>query len=87
MITFDTTICPPGGDEDDFMPVSVSYEMRDLGVMGKRNEKVRPVIRVVCFKGCRLDNISDEQIEELEEKAARHEAGLADLEESYRSSR
>jgi hypothetical protein len=87
MINFNTTIRRSGGDEDDFIPAEVSYEMRDLGVMGRRNENVRPVIRVVRFKGGRLDSLTDEQVEELEREAARHNAGVIDREESFYSSR
>lgn len=84
MTTFDTTLHTK--DAEDIIPVSVSYEMRDLGVMGRHNENVRPVIRVVLFRGNRLDELSDDQIEWLEQQAARHEAGLRDLQESYRLS-
>lgn len=84
MTTFTTTIRPPGGDDEDSIPAEVSYEMRDVGVMGHHNENFRPVIRVVCFKGGRLKDLTDEQVEQLEEEALKNQDALESLAESAR---
>lgn len=84
----------PFDHSEETLDVAVSYEMRDIGVMGHRNERVRPFIREVLVEVTPgespvdiLYRLDDDQLIELEEQASRHEAGLIDLEESYRSSR
>ena len=94
MTTFDTILLHGDGEEDSIlMPVSVSYEMRDVGVMGRPNERVRPFIHEVLVEVAPgepttdiIYQMNDDQMAELEEQAARHEAGLRDLIESYRGS-
>lgn len=75
---FRTTL--PFDTSDESLDVVVAYEMRDLGVMGRHNEKVRPVIRQVLVQVILGENpvdilyrLSDDQIEELERQARRHE--------------
>lgn len=82
---FQTTLFLDSSDEP--LDVVVSYEMRDLGVMGHRNERVRPVIQEVLIlaspSGPSIDilyQLSDDQIEKLERKAAEYEEKLVELE-------
>lgn len=87
MTTFDTTLHTK--DAEDIIPVSVSYEMRDLGVMGRHNENVQPVIIEALHYGGYphgflniLRGLSDAQIEALEQAARRHQRELSAAKES-----
>lgn len=91
MITFETTL-PPNDPEDDPIPVTVTYEMRDLGVMGRPNENVQPVLTEVLhysghppgFLDIRKD-LSDDQTEVLERAARRHQREMDSFKEFYLS--
>lgn len=88
MTTFDTVL--PFDISEETLDIIVSYEMRDVGVMGHRNERVLPFIHEVLVEVTPgeppvdiLYRLDDDQMAELEGQAARHEAGLRDLRESY----
>lgn len=83
----------PFDPSEETLDIIVSYEMRDVGVMGRPNERVRPFIHEVLVEVVPgepttdiIYRLDDDQMIELEEQAARHEAGLRDLIESYRGS-
>lgn len=89
MTTFDTVL--PFDLSEETLDITVSYEMRDIGVMGHPNERIRPFIHEVLVEVTPgeppvdiLYRLDDDQMIELEEQAARHEAGLRDLIESYK---
>jgi len=74
---------------EETLDILVSYEMRDIGVMGHHNERIRPFIREVLVEVTPgeppvdiLYRLDDDQMIELEEQAARHERELAAIKES-----